>query len=153
HGKGLGVHQRVVCDEAHALAEQLMGACRIEIHKTLLDGKLPRHTTGWRRWALSKVEELGITPGMSDDQRLLRERTVKTLQMLSQIDETWAWDDLGFSLVFEPTQPSHLLGLLQTLDAYSSITYLSATITPTTLAMLGVKAKDVTYHEMPSTFP
>lgn len=152
-GKGLGVSQRLVCDEAHRVPEQLMAARRIEIHKSLISGRTPRHATGWRRWAESQIEALGVTLGDADDQRMLRHRTIQSLQQLAKIDETWAWDDLGHSIVFEPTHPSRLLDSLQTLDKYSSVVYLSATITPSTLHMLGIEDRDITYYEMRSRFP
>ncbi len=153
YGRGLGIAQRLIADEAHALPEQLMSANRIEIHKSHLTSRVPNNVTAWRRWALQALNTHGTTHGVADDQRILREKTIQGFKALSEIDETWAWDDVGHSIVFEPTIPRLLMPSLQHLDRYSSIVYLSATITPATLDLLGVDASDVTYWEMQSTFP
>lgn len=157
YGRGLGVAQRLTCDEAHALPEQLMAAHRIEITASLLDGARPPSTiAGWKQWAQSKLAELGVTAGTRDDLRMLREKTNAALLGLTKMDRQWAWDDpfgQGGKYTFEPTVPRLLMPLLQHLDPYSSIVYLSATITPATLDLLGVDRSDVTYWQMKSHFP
>jgi hypothetical protein len=150
-GRGLGLAQQLICDEAHALPEQLMAACRIEIPANMLDSKLPRKWQDWKRWALAKSEDL--VPGDDDDTRYRRSRMQDTLKMLSGIDETWAWDREYDKVVFEPTIPRLLLPMLHTFDSASTIVYLSATITPAMLRLLGVPDSDVDYLALKSSFP
>lgn len=151
YGKGLGVAQRVVCDEAHDLANQLMAACRLQVPRHLLDRRrLPRSARTWAAWAQSAIERLA--PGSDADQRRRREKLTQTLQTLTTIDETWAWDEEEEAIVFEPVVPRLLMPLLVTLDAYTSVVYLSATITMSTMRTLGIANEDVIFHEMPSYF-
>lgn len=151
---GLGVAQRLICDEAHALPEQLCAAFRVEIPGHILDARPPRTWQEWRAWASEKRGTLTSTPGGGDDDhRARREKLTEALARLSTIDATWAWDTDRAGYVFEPTIPRLLLPLLQTFDAYSSVTYLSATITPETLGLLDIPSSDVTFFSLPSTFP
>lgn len=155
YARGLGVAQRLICDEAHALPEQLMSAHRIEISKGLLQqARHPGTLAAWKSWAHAKLADMNSTAGDRDDLRMLRDRTVRTLTRLSQVDRNWAWDEQpNGTVAFEPTIPRLLMPSLQHLDPYSSIVYLSATITPHTLDLLGVDRSDVTFFEMKSYFP
>lgn len=151
YSKGLGVVQRTVCDEAHDLPNQLMAGCRLEVPRHLLDRtRLPRTARTWRQWAESAMERLA--PGGDHDSRRRREQLTETLRSLSTIDDTWAWDETEDAIVFEPTVPRLLMPLLATLDSHSSIVYLSATITRSTMATLGIAEEDILFHEMPSYF-
>lgn len=151
-GRGLGLAQQLVCDEAHALPEQLMSACRIEIPHTIVDSKArPKSSRGWKQWAEAKIESLA--PGGDDDFRHRREKLVDNLKALAAIDETWAWDTDAHATVFEPTIPRLLMPMLHTFDAASTIVYLSATITPAMLRLLDIDDADVTFMSLPSHFP
>ncbi len=55
--------------------------------------------------------------------------------------------------MFEPTIPKLLLPALHTFDDESTVIYLSATITPATLALLDIDPADVTFETISSTFP
>lgn len=148
YGKGLGM-ANPVCDEAHALPEQLMSACALHIPKSLFDAPPPTTLAGWKQWAELMVHTLA--PGSDDDTRVRRSRTVDTLKSLSRIDATWAWDEGPHQFTFEPVVPRLLMPLLR--DPGSSVVYLSATITPHTLRLLGIDPTTVTFHAMRSRFP
>lgn len=148
---GLGMTQGLICDEAHALPEQLMGACQIRVPKGLFDAPPPTSIAGWKGWAEARLAQLA--PGSDDDTRARRSKTVDMLKALARIDRTWAWDDARHEFVFEPTIPRLLMPLLHTFDKASTVVYLSATITPHTLRLLAVDEADVTFHTMRSTFP
>ena len=152
-GQGLGSADMLVCDEAHALPEQLMSAYGVDVPMFLFDGKVaPRGYKEWQRWAVQQLDQLAKT---SDEERsgAKREQLSRGLKLLATMDETWAWDvgDRGYR--FEPTIPRLLLPLLQTFDGTSRVVYLSATITPATLEMLDVPEQDITYCTLPSSFP
>lgn len=148
YGSGLGVAQRLICDEAHALPELLMSACRIEIPRRMLDQRLPLKYKQWRQWATREAENLA-----DDDPRNRMTRYADSLKALSQIDETWAWDSDADTITFEPTVPRLLMPLLQTFDEHSTNVYLSATVTPHTLELLGVRDEDIDWLELESQFP
>lgn len=151
-GKGLGVFDRFNLDEAHALAEQLMAACRIEIPLHLVDlRRMPRSAKVWRGWAESQIAALA--PGSDHDSRMRRERATENFRALALIDETWAWDKTDDAVVFEPTIPRLLLPLLGPITDSTVVTYLSATITPAHLKLLDIDAKDITFESLPSHFP
>lgn len=167
-GQGLGEADRLVCDEAHELIEQLCSACRVEIPHFLVDSwNVPRGYQGWKKWAEERLSML--TQSEDSDHRVKRQRLEQSLRMLTRIDHTWAWDSDDKGWTFEPTIPADLLPVLQSfpqetdavLDdgtrvlstAKHHAVLLSATITPAMLEALGIPESDITYHEMPSFFP
>lgn len=152
-GSGLGQADCLICDEAHALPEQLMSACRIEIPSALFDARPPTGYKKWRNWASEKLEDLTTSDGDRDeDTRRKKTQLEESLKALSKIDATWAWDQTTQGMTFEPTIPKLLMPMLHTFDATSTVVYLSATITPATLALLGIDEDDVTFETMDSTF-
>jgi Rad3-related DNA helicase len=150
-GSPLGVADVLVCDEAHALPEQLMAACRVDIPHHLVDShKVPRGWKGWARWAVERLDHLR---GTSDDvPNVHREQLARGLRLMAGMDASWAWDMDQDGYHFEPTIPRELLHHLQTFDGKTQVVYLSATVTPATLALLDVDPEDVHYHIMPNTF-
>lgn len=153
-GQGLGQADVVVCDEAHALPEQLMSSCRIEIPTNLFDARAPTGYKKWRSWAHDKLNDIRSSDADRDaDTRHKRTKLEEALRCLTKIDATWAWDAHESHFVFEPTIPKLLLPLLHTFDQHSTVVYLSATITPATLRLLDIKNRDLTFETMESTFP
>lgn len=148
--KGLGAADRLILDEAHALPEELMGNCRVEIRIGLVEGNMPRSHRGWREWAARKLDEMSQG---GTDQRVRRQKIIEGLQQVAKIDKTWAWDILDDRIVFEPTIPRLLLPLLYDKTSAPKIVYLSATITPATLALLDIPTDDITFKVMASRFP
>lgn len=151
--KGLGPVDRLILDEAHALPEELMGNCRLEIPVHLVKGNPPKSHAGWKRWALSQLQHMKPKGDQPESMKVQRQKTVDSLEQLSQIDDTWAWDIYGPHVVFEPTIPRLLLPLLYDAASAPKLVYLSATITPLTLKMLGIANEDVTFQVMKSRFP
>lgn len=153
-GQGLGQPDVVVCDEAHALPEQLMSSCRIEIPLNLFDAPAPRGYKKWRSWAHEKLEDVRSSDADREtDTRAKKSKLEEALRCLAKIDETWAWDQGATSFAFEPTIPKLLLPLLHTFDNQSKVVYLSATITPATLRLLAIPTQAVTFESMSSSFP
>lgn len=150
-GRGLGMAQRLICDEAHALPEELMAAARIEIPVSLIDGAFPKSWQRWRNWANGKLKELAPTDA-TEDGRARKVKLIDSLTHLTRIDETWAWDVYDGTVVFEPTIPALLMPHLADAATCSGILYLSATITPATLTLLDIPADDVTFQIMKSRF-
>ena len=151
-GRGLGPARTLVLDEAHALPEELMSACRIEIPVGLLDGNPPSTHKGWREWSAQMTHELRP----QDEKEDVRQRRTKLLDALAQlgrIDESWAWDVVSDTVVFEPTIPRLLFPALADDATCDALVYLSATITPATLKLLDIRPQDVTFQVMSSRFP
>lgn len=153
-GQPLGYADVLVCDEAHTLPEQLMQACRVDIPYALLDSsRTPRGHKQWRAWATERLDHLDAQGTEIDLEGLHREQLVRGLKLMAGMDHTWAWDEDTTGFHFEPTVPRDLLPMLQTFDGAAQVVYLSATITPMTLELLGVDPDDVTELELVSTFP
>lgn len=152
-GTGLGPADMVLCDEAHTLPEQLMAAHRVDIPYSLLDARPPRGWRKWARWATERLTMLEAKELRIDLEGMHREQLSRSLRLLADMDETWAWEEDVEGFHFEPTVPRNLLSLLQTFDGVSQIAYLSATITPAMLDLFDVDPADVTYLELPNTFP
>lgn len=150
-GSGLGVADRLVCDEAHALPEQLMSACRIDIPHALVDGRVPKGYRGWARWAEERLHHLAT----EDHSTAKREQLDRGLRMMATMDASWAWDQDDRGYHFEPTIPRLLMPTLQQVEAgeRSRVVYLSATIMPSMFDLLDVDQANITFHTMRSTFP
>lgn len=153
YGRGLGMANRLLLDEAHALPEELMGAGRLEVPVGIIEGNYPNTAAAWQTWAAGRLQELKHTPDGTEDLRSRKRRLTDTLERLTRIDDTWAWDSYGGAIIFEPTIPRLLLDNLTDTATCKSLVYLSATITPKTLDLLGIEPKDVTFHTFKSTFP
>lgn len=151
-GRGLGSVQRLICDEAHALPEELMSACRIEIPVGMLDTQAPQTWREWTQWAAGMLHELR-PQDENEDTRHRRTKLVDALTQLTRIDETWAWDVYESTIVFEPTIPRLLFPALADEATCQALVYLSATITPATLKLLDIDPQTVTFVEMASRFP
>lgn len=151
YARGLGPVRGLLCDEAHALPEQLMAACRLDIPRSLVEGPMPRTHAEWRAWAEQALAD--FAPKADDDTRLRRAKLLDTLKAVAQIDSTWAWDAGKHAVSFEPSIPRLLLPLLLPPDATSTVVHLSATATVHTLELLGINPDAVTIHTMPSRFP
>lgn len=152
--KGLGPCERLNLDEAHALPEELMSNCRIEIRPGLVEGNPPKSLKGWKRWAAAKLDALAPAAGDPDDLRVRRRHLTEALTQIASMDETWAWDiQYDGSVVFEPTVPRLLLPLLYDKATAPKIVYLSATITRSTLRLLDIPDDQVTFQIMKSRFP
>lgn len=150
--KGLGAVQTLILDEAHALPEQLMGACRIEIPTFMLDSRnVPKSHKTWREWAERMIAMTAVEG--DDDTRVKKEKLRQDLTNLRSMDESWAWDLWQDKIIFEPTIPRLLLPMLYTPDRESHVVYLSATATPSMLRLLDIPEADIESHEMKSTFP
>lgn len=153
-GAPLGHADLVMCDEAHTLPEQLMGACRVDVPYHLLEStRIPRGYRQWQRWAVERLNTLDAQVVNLSAEGLSREEVARGLKLMAAMDHTWAWEEDQDGFHFEPTIPRQLLTLLQTFDGTAQVAYLSATITPATLDLLDIDPDDVTFLELPSYFP
>jgi Rad3-related DNA helicase len=151
YSKGLGVVDRLVCDEAHDCADKLMGACRIEISLSDVDGPTPRTLSQWRQWASAKLDAIK-RESQDQDARVRKRRQIERLEGLLAVDGSWAWELQGDRAVFEPSVPRHLTRLLY--DAQTTVVYLSATVTAASVSsLLNIPRDDVTFLGLPSRFP
>lgn len=149
--KGLGVVDRLICDEAHDCFDKLMSACKIELHLSEVEGKIPRTLATWKQFAAARINQLrGQTHG--EDKQIRKRRMIERLEAILQADKYWAFEQRGDSVVFEPTVPRYLSRLL--FDANMKVIYLSATITPETVSsVLNIPRDDIAFLGLPSRFP
>lgn len=153
YGRGLGSVSLLICDEAHDAAEQIAKACQLRVPKGELRGvKVPRTAKEWTTWASAELTR--ISQDSNDIVGRLRVRTRKERleHLIQYLDGShWAWDDDGKAFVFEPIDVRRHSGLL--FGGVPKVVLMSATITPATVAMLGIDEADVTYHQVPMRFP
>jgi Rad3-related DNA helicase len=150
-GGVLGQVDRLVCDEAHALPEQLMETAGVQIPSHLLvRGEHPTTVKAWREWAGRTLTKLTRT------KEPLSEALVRGLtRVQTSMDETWAWEANDYGEVkLEPTIPRLLLPHLLAFDAtrQEQIVYLSATLTPSLFTVLGIPHDQVAFHSIPPQF-
>ena len=149
-GKGLGIANRLICDEAHAIPEFLSQAWRIEVPARHLK-QAPRTVQGWREWAAAQLEALKPTTA-SNTQRVRARRDQERYQSIyNYLDAGWVWEKSGDSWVFEPIQIAPLASLLW--DKLQQVVFLSATLTPAMFQFLGITADQVTTQALKSQFP
>lgn len=175
YGTGVGHVHRLMLDEAHDLPERLMSACAIELplhtvpkgaqYQYPPDEKQGRRKVSpskrivdqaidaWRVWAHTERSRHSPSLGDSEDSRYRKVRLLDALEHMERIDHTWAWDTTRDALVFEPTIPRNLFPLLVAPGERTKAVYLSATITPALLRLLGVPDDDVTFYSLKSRFP
>lgn len=153
-GQGLMPFERVILDEAHDVADQMMKASAIELARHHLRGrKTPRTIRAWQQLATLLLSELPVEGAERDDERVRIRKLREQLKALTQIDATWAWDQRYDVIEFQPTVPRLLLPQLMPNLSRLTCVWLSATITPATLSLLGIPDSDVEFHTMPSRFP
>jgi len=153
YGKGLGIVQRLILDEAHDLPDALMAACRIELPADICDRGLLKTPAAWAAWALRKMDDYKAKGDATDDSRVRKQKLLEALNRLTKIDDTWAWDAQDAQVVFEPTVPRLLMPYLTDTGIASQLVYLSATITPATLSLLDIPSEQITFRAMKSRFP
>lgn len=170
YGQGLGdqVHL-LVLDEAHLSDKELSGSLQIEIPKWLLGATGYKAAEGqggtwgvmeWKKWAMWTSAEiknvLDVFPGKSS-KALQHRKRLQTLErtcraMLTMGNEDWIPDHTQEAYVFECLNPhAHAEALL--FQGAKKVVLTSATLTPKTLDLLGIPPEEVTWVEMPSTFP
>jgi len=154
YSRGLGHVRRLVADEAHALPEGLMDACTITIDMTANPQRnLPTTIDGWKDWAERHLRMLAPIP--TDDTRDItqpKSRIAGALEDMAHMDDTWVWQRMSDVLVFAPTEPRRLRSYFEDAKTVDQIVYLSATITPQTLGLLGIDPQDVEFVAMKSPF-
>lgn len=156
YGRGLGAVHGLICDEAHALPEELMSANQITVPLSLVEStvtkRLPKTAKQWAQWAAAQAAQMKGTGDLPFDARARRTRLQDSLAKLTDIDETWAWDVYGGRVIFEPTIPKLLLPTLADKRTCQSMVFLSATVTKATMAVLGIPPRDYTFQVMKSRF-
>ena len=151
YANGMGAAPLLICDEAHHLADELMSACRIEIPRGLVREKRPRTIAAWKAWAASHKQRLDAQVGESTARLQQQPLRDKLGAMAYMHPDTWAWEDTERGIAFEPVVPRLLLPLLVGQDQQTTV-FLSATVTPDILALVGVPRERMEFITFPSTF-
>jgi Rad3-related DNA helicase len=149
--EGLGRVDRLICDEAHTLPDELMGAFQIVVPRSELGRtKAPKTIEEWKTWAGGRLT--ASQPATDEATRLRQERRRNALQaIVSMLDEDWVVEMSSDTITFEPTVPSRLTKFLA--DESTNVVCLSATITPSVLQLLGIEPSEVESLVLRSSFP
>lgn len=168
YGQGLGEAPDIlVLDEAHQAVDELASALTIEVPKYLLTAvQIPVAVgvvgiPGWRAWATHQLrgltvllESYGAPKSAADSKHKAKLiRAHRLLFRMSQMSAAGEWieDHDDSALRFECLRPQYYAEQILFQGA-RKVVFASATLTPKTLAMLGVTG-DTTYWECPSSFP
>ena len=167
----LGKFHTLVLDEAHDAPEELSRSMQIQLtsRDLTLAGRIPKMKamTEWAKWAeeLSKslsgetmkrqLVELLSPKGKGDPVMAARrvEQFVEKLGDIAQVNGDWTVQGSNnFGWRFDPVWPyAHAKRLL--FQGARKVVLMSATLTPKTLALLGVKKGDYSWHSYPYVFP
>jgi len=157
----------LVLDEAHSADQELSKALQIKLDRWLLKaiGLAISHSDGWtvpdwKEWgtwtAASLKGALDAMPGKSAKAVQMRKRMQQVEQTCRAIaamaEGDWVQDHTPEAFVFECLNPKQYAeGLL--FQGAKKVVFTSATLTKKTLDLLGVPPDQVTWCEIPSTFP
>jgi Rad3-related DNA helicase len=176
YGDGLGENiGLLVCDEAHDAPEQITKHLGAEFDgfefTALLKSEGPKSDDmdDWRAWATPLVDKIGaristISASLSsvkpdkDDVRLIRELKFVQRKLTKVANAKGDWIvDRGVegktrSVELCPVWPMEYAAdtLFKNIP---KVVFMSATVRPKTMAMLGLKESDYDFIECPSTFP
>lgn len=169
--KSLGEFDLIVMDEAHAAFDELSRflSIRITSHESqeLLQSEPPAH--GWDEWArrqrhvaTGRLEELQGMDGLRDNQRdygraqQLRNLSAKLLRLSQADTDEWLLEKRahfgGTAHEFQCVWPGRYAKELL-FRGSGKFLLTSATVTPKTLNLLGVKPQRYRMLQYPSTFP
>jgi Rad3-related DNA helicase len=168
---GLGEFSTLICDEAHSAPGQLCKALRIELTERAVE-QFTRHALpaaqsldAWTRWAAAHAHVLSpkldaLTQQARSTGRAGRElRDLKSLVAgltdLANAQGEWVEDrsELQYKgrIGFEPLWPAPYANLL--LRGIKRCVFMSATLRPKHLEMLGIDPAQTEFLEFPSPFP
>ena len=163
YGGGIGNFDTLVLDEAHAAPDQLLSYVSVLLDRTnaltrailQLDEDLPLTAADWQEWAedrlISVKAALGDAKIEQNGKKFYTLKQLKlTLEKLLNIDSSWAWEDRDAEIELCPMWPAPYAEA-RLFCGIPKVVLTSATLTPKTLDMLGIKETD--YEEYPHTFP
>lgn len=176
-GQGLQHIQQVVFDEGHKAVDALSRAMQVTLHekevaKTLgVDFPSPSRAedmVNWRPWAseargaaeqmMLAVKQSIFDAGPAAKPAWIRQfihlrNLVRRLATLATaVSQDWVVDEVKGGYQFDPIRPGRYAeGAL--LLRVPSILFVSATLRPKTMYLLGLPKESFTYQEFPSDFP
>lgn len=165
YGQGLGKADLLVLDEAHQAFDELAAALSIKIERWLFPAvgidTLPANDSlhTWKDWARfhgqrlrKKLEHLGKPTTASELKYRRRLKAVeRNLTRLEAMEVgNWVPDHTDAEVIWEVLHPAQWAEELLFQGA-QRVVLLSATLTPKTLSLLGIK--EATVWECPSRFP
>jgi ATP-dependent DNA helicase DinG len=166
YGEGLGRVDMLVMDEAHEAPNELADFLAIRISKddaALIGHGTPEQSKAWLEPAIaamesrkgnlvSRVPKIGRPTGALFHDIRAYEGIITRLKALTSVglgwvmdtdEDGWRWDVVDVS-----TRAESML-----FQGASKVLFTSATVTPRTLALLGIAPDAMAYKEWPSTFP
>ncbi len=156
--EGIGPCDLLILDEAHSAVREIGDALKITVpfrgpvsHK---DADEPPGLDYWRGWASRKLPHLQREASKSTKMKSLRleaERWVTKLLSLRTMGEDWIVDRNSDAWEFNPIWPAKLARSILYRFA-KRVLFVSATLRPKTMELLGVTPNGSNFIEIPSVF-
>jgi Rad3-related DNA helicase len=176
YGDGLGAFDLLILDEAHDAPDELAASLTVDIYDQDITDMLGMRTPAeadlavWIAWAaealeisevaitatqqdIARVQVLGKTPPQDALRRLQKHKRLNTqLGILADINCAWTVERHPRHARLAPTWPwpyaeQYLFRKIP------KVVFVSATVKPKTLELLGLSAEQYDFHEYPSSFP
>lgn len=165
YGEGIGGRELLLCDEAHAVPDELSKFLRIEIDRYEVEAlggyRWPEKKdsmTEWAAWARSFTQKLEQRMAESYEREMkaherkkLRELITKT-KRLGEAQGDWIPEEVERGWAWEPVWPAPYAEQYL-FNGAKKIILSSATIRPKTLELLGISPHEYEFKEYASTFP
>lgn len=154
-GNELGHRDLLICDEAHAIPEELAGYLRVDLHDSeIAYPHVDQDMEAWAGWALERAglleRRLESMPA-GYGKRRLRDLLAR-LRRLGGATQDWVVERTDRGVGFEPLWPAPYCEEWLWRGA-KKVVLMSATIRPQTLEYMGLKDGDYEFIEFPSPFP
>ncbi len=153
--RGVGKRDLLICDEAHAIPEELSSFLRVEFHDSEInyphqDLEIPQ----WVSWASSQGDIIErrmdrMPPGQA--RRRVKD-LLGRLRRLATARTDWVVERTDRGVAFEPLWPAPYAEEWLWRGA-KSVLLMSATIRPQHLEYMGLNPEDYEFIEFPSPFP
>jgi Rad3-related DNA helicase len=157
YGEGLGPRKLLVLDEAHDAHRLLGDQLTINVGKYDGTSTFPNANasrSAWRSWAATELPEMRrraeVSPQVKDR---LRYKTLNdALTLIAKLPDDWIWERNGARMRFAPVVVKDYAeaSLFRTIP---KVVLMSATLTPQTLAALGLTPDDYLWLSLSSPFP
>jgi len=148
----------LVCDEAHAIFDQISDF--VAIHISYVEAPLPMpidrkgglELDGWKRWAVLSRKALKRAHGQEEDTDTDKDLDNRLWWISTLTQGEWVWEADEKGITFECIWPGKYVRS-NLFSGVPRIVMLSGTVRPYTLQLLGVPKSEYEFKEWPRVFP